>query len=145
MTDPFHRPYKKYTKTYAETGSPIIPIQKIKVTAKPVPNSQIKGSEYIRFSFVERPYRFYRGLSYHWQAFIKTAILSFTLFIVPYQLVLYFYGLRSRAEIMAKTDPTMTADRIKAHVRDRKEAKKRGEGYESVDASWFKKQTSKNL
>ena len=117
----------------------------MKVTAKPVPKTQVSKDEYIRISFIERPYRFYHNLSYHWRAFIKTAVLSFTLFIVPYQMVLYFYGLRSRAEIMAKTDPTFTADRIKASVRERKEAKKRGEAYESVDQAWFKKVTSKNL
>jgi hypothetical protein len=83
MSDPYNNPFKKYRKDYKDTGTPVIPVSKIKVTAKPVPHSR-QNSEYIRFPKLENSYRFYKDLSYHWKAFIKTAVLSFTLFIVPY-------------------------------------------------------------
>jgi hypothetical protein len=58
---------------------------------------------------------------------------------------LYFFSLKSRAEIMAKTDVSFTNDAIKERVRDRREAKKRGEGYETLDPEWFKGKTTKTL
>ena len=64
----------------------------------------------IRLRFLERPYRWYHALSFHWQAFIKTVILSFILVVPSYNFVYMVARCNARAEIMGKMDPYFTSD-----------------------------------
>ena len=60
---------------------PTFPVTRIVVKPKTMPSQR---PDVIRLKFLERPYRWYRGLTYHWQALIKTAIISFTIVWPPY-------------------------------------------------------------
>lgn len=77
----------------------------------------------IRLRFLERPWRFYLNLSYHWQAFIKTVILSAILIWVPYKFVYMLSMSRSKAEIMAKQDPHFTSDELKKKIKEYRKLK----------------------
>jgi hypothetical protein len=70
--------------------------------------------------------RFYKNLSYHWQAFIKTVILSAILIWVPYKFVYMISYSHSKAEIMAKQDPLFTSDIVKKHIKDFNKRKAEG-------------------
>lgn len=91
----------------------------------PIPVSS-KDPNVIRFRFLERPFRFYHGLSYHYQAFIKTAVLSWFMIIPVYNFVYYIANLKSKAEIMAKMDPDMNSDNLKKQIIDFKRRDKLG-------------------
>lgn len=67
----------------------------------------------IRLQFLERPFRFYHGLSYHYQAFIKTAAISFVIIWPAYNFVYYMSNLKSKAEIQSRMDPGMNSDALK--------------------------------
>ena len=67
----------------------------------------------IRFKFLERPFRYYHGLSYHYQAFIKTAVISFVIIWPSYNFVYYMANLKSKAEIQSKMDPGINSDALK--------------------------------
>ena len=62
--------------------------------------------------------KWYKNLSYHWQALIKTAGLSFILIWVPYCFVYWVSLERSKSEVMARQDPHFTSDILKMHIRD---------------------------
>lgn len=71
--------------------------------------------------------RWYKGLTYHWQAFIKTVILSFFLVWPPYNFVYMIKYSHSKAEILAKQDPHFTTDNLKNHIKGYKKRKLNGE------------------
>ena len=80
---------------------------KVVLRKKPMPQGD---SNVIRLRFLERPYRWYHALSFHWQAFIKTVILSFILVVPSYNFVYMVARCNARAEIMGKMDPYFTSD-----------------------------------
>lgn len=86
----------------------------------------LNNSDVIRFRFLERPWRWYLNLSYHWQAFINTVILSAILIWVPYHFVYMLSYSRSKAEIMAKQDPGFTSDELKERIREFNKRKEEG-------------------
>ena len=90
----------------------------------------------IRLKFLERPYRFYQSLSYHYQAFIKTATLSFFLIVPAYNFVYYLASLQSKAEILGKMDPDISSDNLKKVIIDfkRREAEGLVERFEGSQA-----------
>ena len=92
----------------------------------------------IRLRFLERPYRWYHSLSFHWQAFIKTVILSFWLVVPSYHFVYMVARCNSRAEIMGKMDPYFTSDQLKEAIVSFKERQANGK-IETYDESDLKK------
>ena len=65
-------------------AKPIFPVTKIVIRPKVMPSGR---NDVIRLKFLERPHRWYRQLSYHWQAFMKTVFISFMISYPPYCLV----------------------------------------------------------
>ena len=101
----------------------MFPVTKVTVRLKPQPQS---SKDVIRLRFLERPWRYYLQLSYHWQAFLKTVLLSAALIILPYHFVYYLAWSRSKAEILAKQDPEYTSDGMKQYIREYKRRKSEG-------------------
>ncbi|TNV73687.1 hypothetical protein FGO68_gene11235 [Halteria grandinella] len=101
----------------------MFPITKVSVRMRPQPQ---KDSDVIRLRFLERPWRYYLGISQHWQAFFKTVVLSAILIIIPYNFVYYLAWTRSKAEILSKQDPFFTSDGMKQYVREFKKRKQEG-------------------
>jgi hypothetical protein len=66
------------------------------------------------------------GLSYPWQSFIKTVLLSFALTYFPYNFVYYISYSRSKEEILSKTDPEFTSDGMKKYIREYKRRQREG-------------------
>ena len=91
---------------------------------KPQPQG---GKDVVRLKFLERPWRWYLGISQHWQAFIKTVILSAALTYFPYNLVYYIMWSRSKVDILSKQDPEYTSDGMKKYVREYKRRKNANE------------------
>ena len=87
--------------------SPIFPVTRVNLRKRTTPDSD---PNVIRLKFIERPYRWYHALSYHWQAFIKTVVLSFILVVPAYQFVYMVARCNARAEIMGKMDPHFSSD-----------------------------------
>ena len=86
---------------------PIFPVTKVTLRKRPTPDGD---PNIIRLRFLERPYRWYHALSFHWQAFIKTVILSFILVVPSYHFVYMVARTHMRAEVMGKMDPYFTSD-----------------------------------
>ena len=86
---------------------------KVILRKRPTPRSD---NSVIRLAFLERPYRWYHALSFHWQAFMKTVILSFILVVPSYHFVYMVARCNSRAEIMGKMDPYFTSDAMKEAI-----------------------------
>ena len=106
-----------------KSAKPMFPVTKIVIRPKVVPS---KESDVIRLRFLERPMRWYRQLSFHWQAFIKTVILSFFLVYPPY---CYVYRLQlnwSQAEIMGRMDEGFHSDEMKRQIVDYKRRQQDG-------------------
>jgi hypothetical protein len=57
--------------------------------------------------------RWFKSLTFHWQAFIKTAMLSAFLVVVPYNFAYMIKYYHAKAEILARQDPTFTTDNLK--------------------------------
>ena len=121
MDDNNPRKYRRNTTHQQD----IFPQTKVAMRRAPIPVSS-KDPNVIRFKFLERPFRFYHGLSYHYQAFIKTAVLSWFMIIPVYYFVYYIANLKSKAEIMAKMDPDMNSDNLKKQIIDFKRREKLG-------------------
>ena len=66
------------------------------------------------------------GLSYPWQAFMKTVVLSALLIFVPYHFVYYLSYSRSKEEILSKTDPQFTSDGMRHYIREYKRRQREG-------------------
>eukprot|EP00347_Sterkiella_histriomuscorum_P021088 403335302 len=113
----------------------IFPVTKVISRRKPMPQND---SSVIRIRILERPMRWYKNLSYHWQAFINTVILSAILIWVPYGFVYYISYGYSKAEIMAKQDPGFTSDEMKVKIREFKKRKQDGQ-IESMKPEDFNK------
>lgn len=62
--------------------------------------------------------KLYRGLTYNWQAIIKTVGLSFILIWVPYCFVYFISYEYAKSQIMARQDPNFTSDLLKRHIKD---------------------------
>jgi len=90
----------------------------------------------IRFKFLERAYRFWHSLSYHTQAFARTAVLSFFLIWPSYNLVYYFAQLKAKSEVLGKMEPGMTSDALKQKIVEYKRRDREGlvERYEGSQA-----------
>ena len=113
----------------------IFPQTKVGMRKKPVPVSQ-RDPNVIRLKFLERPFRFYHSLSYHWQAFGWTVLMSFLLIVPAYNLVYLFARKKSQAEILGKMDVEFTSDNLKQQIIDFKRREKLGqiERYEGSQA-----------
>ena len=101
----------------------LFPVTKIVIKPKVMPSDR---PDVIRLRFLERPYRWYRGLTYHWQAFMKTVIISFFMVYPPYCL---FYRLQkniSHAEVMGRMNEGFHSDELKRQIRDFKARKNSG-------------------
>jgi hypothetical protein len=61
--------------------------------------------------------RWYKGLTYHWQAFIKTVIISFMLVWPPYNMVYFIFYTHTKANTMAKQEPMYTSDFVRSYVK----------------------------
>merc|ERR1719382_285550 len=123
---------------------PIFPVTKVTMRKRPTPLSGPGGNlggdpNVIRLRFLERPYRFYHALSFHWQAFIKTVILSFILVVPSYHFVYMIAQWNAKAEIMGKMDPHFTSDQLKNAIVDFKKREKEGR-LETYDKSDLKKE-----
>ena len=113
-----------HNKNYKDYESrKMFPVTKISVRMRPQPQ---RDPDVIRFKFLERPWRYYLGISYHWQAFMKTVLLSAALIYFPYNFVYYLTWTRAKTEILAKQDPFFTSDGMKQYIREFK--KRRSEG-----------------
>ena len=115
---------------------PIFPVTKVTLRKRPTPRAD---SEVIRLAFLERPYRWYHALSFHWQAFIKTVILSFILVVPSYHFVYMIARCNSRAEIMGKMDPYFTSDQLKEAIVSFNQRKQEGT-LETYETSELKKE-----
>ena len=102
---------------------PIIPVTKIIVKPKVLPSQE---SDVIRLRFLERPMRWHRNLSYHWQAFIKTVWLSFVLVYPSYWLVMRISKNHSHAEVMGRMNEGYTSDELKLQIRSYKQRQSEG-------------------
>ena len=109
MADDYNQ--RKYRRNTAHMQD-VFPQTKVNMRRAPLPVSD-RDPNVIRLRFLERPYRWFHGLSYHWQAFIKTATLSFFLIIPAYNLVYYFASLKARSEILGKMEPGMNSDAVR--------------------------------
>lgn len=113
----------------------VFPQTKVNMRKAPKPRSEL-DSNVIRFRFIEKPFRYYHSMSYHAQAFIKTAFMSFVLIWPSYNLVYYFASLKARSEVHGKMEPGMTSDAIRKQILDYKQREKEGivEKYEGSQA-----------
>ena len=93
-----------------KSKKPIFPVTRIVVKPKTMPS---RDSDVIRLRFLERPFRWYRGLTFHWQAFIKTVILSFFLVYPPYWVCWRLQKNKSFAEIMGRMNDGFHSDVLK--------------------------------
>lgn len=102
----------------------MFPTTKVTVRLKPQPTGT---NDVIRLRFLERPWRWYLGVSYPWQAFMKTVVFSAILIFAPYNLVYYLAYSRSKEEILSKTDPNFTSDGMRSYIRDFKKRQREGQ------------------
>ena len=109
---------------------------KVTLRKRPTPDGD---PNVIRLRFLERPYRWYHALSFHWQAFIKTVILSFILVVPSYHFVYMVARTHMRAEVMGKMDPYFTSDQLKEAIVSFKQRKQDGT-LETYDESELKKE-----
>ena len=121
MDDNNPRKYRRNTVHQQE----IFPQTKVSMRRAPIPQSE-KDSNVIRLKFMEKPWRFYYGLSFHYQAFIKTAALSWFMIWPAYNFVYYLSNLKSKAEILANMDPEINSDNLKKQIIDYKKREKEG-------------------
>ena len=101
-----------------KSKKPIFPVTKIIIRPKVMPS---KSNDVIRLRIFERPMRWYRQLSYHWQAFIKTVIISFMISYPPYCLVYKIQKNHANAEVMGRMDEGFQSDILKKQIRDFKQ------------------------
>ena len=109
----------------------VFPTTKIVMRRVPQP---LNDSQYIRIKFLERPWRYWSALSYHWQAFAKTVVLSILLIFPVYHLVYLIARCTARAEIMGKMDPQFSSDAVRQSVIDYKRRVRKGEVQSYLDA-----------
>ena len=119
-----------------QSQQPIFPVTKVVMRKRPTPQDD---PNVIRFTFLEKPYRWYHALSFHSQAFIKTVVLSFILVVPSYHFVYMVASCRSRAEIMGKMDPYFTSDQLKEAIVDFRAREEMGK-IETYDKSELKKE-----
>ena len=123
------------------SGEKIFPVTKVSVRKRPTPSGD---PNVIRLAFIERPYRWYNALSFHWKAFIKTVILSFILIVPSYHFVYKLSAMRAKAEILGKMDPGFTSDALKYQIVDFRKRKEEGL-VETYDESSLKKELGEEL
>ena len=111
------------------------PVTKVTMRRKIRPESEADPNV-IRLKIFERPFRWYHGLAYHYQAFIKTAILSWFIIVPAYYFNWYIASLKSRAETLAKMDPNINSDNLRQVIVDYKKRKASGlvEQFEGSEA-----------
>ena len=114
----------------------IFPVTKVTMRKRPTPSSD---PNVIRLRFLERPFRFYKSLAFHYKAFIKTAILSFLLIVPFYHFFYKIVALKSKAEILGKMDPGFTSDDVRKQIIDFKKRQQSGL-VETYDTSELKKE-----
>ena len=102
----------------------MFPTTKVTVRLKPQPTGT---KDVIRLRLLERPWRWYLGVSYPWQAFMKTVVLSAILIFVPYHFVYYLAYSRAKEEILSKTDPKFTSDGMRTYIREFKKRQREGQ------------------
>ena len=103
---------------------PIFPVTKVVIRPKVQPTTD---PNVIRLRPLEGAARWYRALSFHQQAIIKTVILSFVLVWPAYQTVLYLHLGKAYTEILSKLDKDFDSDTLKTQIRDFKKRKELGE------------------
>jgi len=114
----------------------IFPVTKVVLKNKP---QERTGPDIVRLRILDRPYRWYNGLTYHWKAFIKTALISAFLIIVPYNFAYMVSLTYSKAEVLSKSDPLFTTDGVKSYAVRRQQEIESGRDYERKDAEFYKK------
>ena len=112
--------YKEFKDKFSRNLFPIT-----KVVMKPKMKENVDPNV-IRLRFLEPPWRWYRSLSYHWQAFIKTCVISFMLVVPPYNFVYMIMYSHSKADILSKQDESLNPDNLKHKIRDFNRRKKEG-------------------
>ena len=73
-------------------------------------------------------------MSFHWQAFAKTVVLSFFLVVPCYNFVYYLANWTAKAEILGTMDVGMTSDNLKRSIVEFNRRKATGEN-ETFDNS----------
>ena len=111
-------------KNYKDKESKqIFPITKITARHRPLPQN---NPDVIRIRFLEKPWRYYLGISQNWQTFMMTVVLSAALIFIPYHLVYYISYSRSKAEILSKQDPSFTSDGMRNYIKSFNQRKQEG-------------------
>ena len=86
-----------------------------------------QANDVVRLRFLERPLRFYNGMTYHWRALLHVVILSFLLVYPSYWLVWRIKLNHANAEIMGRMDAGFQSDELKRQIRSFKKRKAEGQ------------------
>mmetsp|Transcript_23667 Transcript_23667/g.21035 ORF Transcript_23667/g.21035 Transcript_23667/m.21035 type:complete len:109 (+) Transcript_23667:34-360(+) len=90
------------------------PVTRVVVRKTPVPISSLEEG-YIRFKSFERPLRIYKSWPYYTRAFLKTAVLGFTLISVTYFPGYFLICINLKNQILSRMPAGTDYESIQTH------------------------------